>query len=382
MSDEKKNAASRKEAAKPDEAVEKQDAPPAVEPVELAKGELDCQLRSLRFSSCGRFLAAAGFDSSIRRFRWDQDGENVTLMELLAIGGGHDGWVTHLALHHERPVLFSADSWGRLRSTHLGEDFLAAERLWDHEQAHDGWIRRIVLSPDSSRLATCGRDKFVRVWNAADGKLLAETQGPEDGHVVTFAPDGKGVVHGDEKGSLRLWDYASDQHLADYDGSVFHKYDRIQDIGGLGALAWLDDGQTLVAVGCRPEGGATVRSVPHLALFDAKNGGAPLKSIDLGANKDGYVDDLALHPDGYLMLVSSGLPGTGKLMLLRPQDEKPFHETKLPNLHSIALHPDGARFALTATNKGSNGNGRRLNKEGEYEGNSSPIHLFELQAKG
>jgi hypothetical protein len=31
-----------------------------------------------------------------------------------------------------------------------------------------------------------------------------------------------------------------------------------------------------------------------------------------------------------------------------------------------------------ATNRGSNGNGRRLGENGEYQGNNSPIHLFQF----
>jgi hypothetical protein len=46
------------------------------------------------------------------------------------------------------------------------------------------------------------------------------------------------------------------------------------------------------------------------------------------------------------------------------------------------MHPNGQLLAVTATNRGSNGNGRRLNKDGEYAGNTSPVHLFELLAAG
>ena len=41
---------------------------------------------------------------------------------------------------------------------------------------------------------------------------------------------------------------------------------------------------------------------------------------------------------------------------------------------------DNRRFLLTSTNRGSNGNGRRLDKEGNYIGNYSPVHVMELPA--
>ena len=52
----------------------------------------------------------------------------------------------------------------------------------------------------------------------------------------------------------------------------------------------------------------------------------------------------------------------------------------MPNCHSLAVHPNGRRLAVTATNGGSNGNGRQLDKSGEYPGNWSPVHIWEMQA--
>ena len=58
-----------------------------------------------------------------------------------------------------------------------------------------------------------------------------------------------------------------------------------------------------------------------------------------------------------------------------------FYSTnKLSNCHAVSLRPGDRRFAVTTTNRGSNGNGRRLNKEGEYAGNTSPIHVMEFPA--
>lgn len=86
-----------------------------------------------------------------------------------------------------------------------------------------------------------------------------------------------------------------------------------------------------------------------------------------------------MHPDGFLLAVTSGNPGTGKLLFHRLGDEQPFFSTtKMANCHSVSLHPDGRRLAVVATSKGSNGNGRRVDKDGNYIGNSSPVHLLEM----
>ena len=63
---------------------------------------------------------------------------------------------------------------------------------------------------------------------------------------------------------------------------------------------------------------------------------------------------------------------------VKESDAEPFFETKkMPNCHSLSLHPDGKRLAVVATNGGSNGNGRNL-KDGKYPGNWSPIFVLAM----
>ena len=104
------------------------------------------------------------------------------------------------------------------------------------------------------------------------------------------------------------------------------------------------------------------------------------QEMKLGATNQCFVHDIEFHPKGFVMAVTSGTPGTGQVVFHARNEDKPFYtNTKLPNCHSISLHKDGNRFAVAATNRGSNGNGRRLNKEGEYQGNTTPIHVFDFQ---
>ena len=39
-------------------------------------------------------------------------------------------------------------------------------------EAHHGWIRAIAVSPDGKYVASCGNDRLVKVWDAAQGTLL------------------------------------------------------------------------------------------------------------------------------------------------------------------------------------------------------------------
>jgi len=98
-----------------------------------------------------------------------------------------------------------------------------------------------------------------------------------------------------------------------------------------------------------------------------------------GESGDGFVFDLARHPDGFFMTVTSGQPGRGPFAFHRLGEEKPFWIfKKMSNGHSLTLHPEGRHVVVSTTNRRSQGNGVVRDKDGKYLGNFSPIHVFEL----
>lgn len=340
-------------------------------PKQLSVFETDRQLVCARFSPDGAVLAAGAMDGTVRRWR-------VGVKELTPMPhiNGHHGWTSAVAFHPKEQQVFTADSWGQLRCQSFADDDAKTE--WQLEQAHDGWVRQIAVAADGARLATCGRDQTVRVWTS-DGKPVAEHRHSEDVFALALAPDGQHIVLGDHRGQLHVWDFAAGKIVRTLDATVLFKTDRIQDMAGLRVLAFLPDG-TLAAAGATPEKGATIQSTPTMLFLDFASG-APRHKFTHGAPKDGFIEDLAVHPAGYVMAVTSGNPGTGKLLLVRPMEKDAFDASvQLPNCRGIALHPDGKRFAVAATNRNSNGNGRRLGKDGSYPGNTSPVHFFELPA--
>jgi len=334
-----------------------------LEPKQIAEFKSEHQISAARFSSDGSVLATAGYEPVVRR--WQFDGKTLTPLPSLA---GFHGYSTAIAFQPKQPQLFCADSWGQLRCCE-GE-----KTLWQHDTAHDGWLRQIAVSPDGSRIATCGKDQFVRVWESATGKKLAEHQASEDVYALTI---GESIVFGDMRGRIESWDFDLKQKLRSFDGSALYKLDRIQDLGGLCVLLLIDGGKTLLAAGTTPQNGATPQSIPTILHFDCASGKLA-KTFTHGTNKEGYIHDLVLHPTGCLMAVSAGTPGSGMLFLTNPADPEPFHvNTQMANCHALALHPEGKHFVVTSTNRDSNGNGKSLAKDGQYKTNSSPLHLFE-----
>ena len=321
------------------------------------------QVTRVRFSTDGKVLAAACFDGKVRR--WDVSGKEPAELPALA---GHNGWVTDLAFGAN--TLFSADSWGRLSA------WQDAKRLWTVEAAHDGWLRAVAASADGARLVTCGKDGFVRVWTAAEGKKVKEFETKTDVLSVCFASDGKSVFAGDLFGAVREFDIASGRVARTFDAKELHKVDRVQDVGGAKNLLLSDDGKTLFVAGAEPKTGAFVQAIPLLVAFDRATG----KRVSQwkGANdNEGYVTDLAWHPDGFVIFTTSGQPGQGKFHFWKP-GAATAHVVggKHPNCHSVALHPDGDRFAVSATNANSSGNGRVKGAKDEYPENTSPVQMW------
>jgi WD40 repeat protein len=332
----------------------------------------DRQLNQVRFTPCGKYLLGAGHDGRVHR--WDLSGE--TPVEIPALDG-HRGWVQAVVCRAEGELVISADSWGQLRcGAYAGEHPAAA---WTIPNAHDGWIVGLALSLDGRQLATGGHDRAVRLWHADSGEKLREFREHRvEVFSVAWAPDGQTVFSGDLHGRVIQWSAADGSLLREFDASVLHASNRLQEVGGARTLAVSATTNQLLVGGTKPKNGGNVQGVPTVLVFDIPTG-ALAKTFELGKDGDVYVTDLALLADGTWAATISGNPGTGKVVFFRLDAEQPiFEHTRLPNCHSIAGHPDGRRFAISATNAGSNGNGRNLDKDGKYPGNYSPIHLFTL----
>lgn len=345
-------------------------APPAPAPKEIGK-PLDptTQVTRVRFSLNGQALAAACFDGKVRL--WGVTDKEPKAQKPL---GGFNGWVTALTFGVQQ--LFAADSWGRLSAWRLGGPEPVAH--WSVEGAHDGWVRDLAFSARLTAVATCGKDGVARVWDSARGKKIHEFEIKTDLLSVCFGPEGKTVLAGDLFGVVHECDGATGKVIRTFEAKELHKLDRIQDVGGVKCLMLSPDGKTLFAGGAEPKTGGFVQCIPLLVAFDYATG--KRLSQYKGANdNEGYVTDLAWHPDGFVIFTTSGQPGQGKFHIWKPGEAKAlFSGGKLPNCHSVALHPDADKIAVGATNANSSGNGRVKGAGGDYPENTSPIQLWSL----
>jgi WD40 repeat protein len=329
----------------------------------------DPQVRSARFSPCGKVLVAGGFEGRVRRWNVSSDEPQ----ELPALEG-HHAWIDGVAYRADGELLFTADSWGQL-SCWNGYSTDQPTVKWKNETAHNGWIRDLAVSPDGQRLASCGSDQFVRIWSADDGAKQGEIAAGRDVLRLLWIGDGS-LLTGDDRGIVKHWNIDGSL-IRQFDASPLYTLSRLQDVGGVHSLAIDRAGKLVAAGGTIPKNGGTVTGPPTIFVFDVATGEQKHK-LTLGADSDCYVADIHFHDDGFLSVVTYGTPGAGQLVYVVPGEDKPLYVKKMPNLHSLSWHPNGTRLAVVATNPGSNGNGRPLDKEGNYIGNKSPIHLFDV----
>lgn len=330
------------------------------------------QLWQARFSPCGKYLIASGYDALVHR--WDISGAEPAAMPALA---GHHAWVQALAFGPSGDLVYSADSWGRLAAYRYAQP--RTDAVWDDHAAHPAWIRALAVSLGGETLATAGNETVVRLWSAADGKPLGELPGhAKIVFSVAFHPDGKSLVTGDLYGKLRHWDLESRKVVRELDASTLYQFDKIQECGGARHLAFNADGTRLLCAGQKTPGGGFAVGLPCVLMYDWATG-TQLQEMQFGADDEGFVYDAQFHPAGFVMSASCAFPGKGQLWFWQPGSGKPFYVGKdMPNGRSISLHPDGQRLAyMVCISRNQNGRGA----PGEaYADGSAKIHLLRIEA--
>ena len=97
-------------------------------------------------------------------------------------------------------------------------DWKAGTPLREIDATQTGSIAALASSPDGRHLATCGPDRWIRVWEAATGRLETAFRAHWEGVTfVKFSPDGRDILSGSETGVVRIHDAATgEERLALY----------------------------------------------------------------------------------------------------------------------------------------------------------------------
>ena len=156
-------------------------------------------VESLAFSPDGKTLASGSYQEVKL---WDP--ESGALKATLT------GFVDRIvSLHYAPNGKYLATGGGAATEDGEVKIFEAGGKpVVDLKAPHSDTVLGVCFSPDSTKLATCGADKFVKVWEVPSGKFLKSFEGHTH-HVldVGWKPDGKLLASGGADNAIKVWDY-------------------------------------------------------------------------------------------------------------------------------------------------------------------------------
>lgn len=298
-------------------------------------------LISCRFDPSSKFVFVGAEDFKVWRFSIP-DGRKAEL--------NVNAWVRGIAFADAGKTVVTGGYDGRLIWAPVSGEKLKPSRTLE---AHEGWIRAVAANTDGSLIASAGNDLTVRLWSAADGKLIRELKGHES-HIYSaaFHPTQKRLVTSDLHCNLIDWDLETGKQVRTWKAPSLTVYDKtfIATIGGIRSMCFSPDGGKLACSGITNVTNAFAGvGNPSAVVFDWVKGRQLVEHLSKKKLR-GVAWGVAAHPDGATIAAVGG--SGGHLLFWKPNEAEEFHAMKLPgSARDLHLSSDGLSLATAHYNK-------------------------------